>query len=54
MAPSPRVDIAALGPQVGTPVPAFSLPDQRGELRTLASIAGPKGTMLVLSRSADW
>jgi len=48
------VDVSALGPQAGTAVPAFSAPDQDGRVRTLASIMGPKGAMLVFSRSADW
>jgi hypothetical protein len=43
-----------VGPRVGQPVPVFSLPDQRGELRALESLRGPGGTMLVFFRSADW
>jgi hypothetical protein len=42
------------GPSVGDPVPAFSAPDQNGRTQTLASVAGPKGTMLVFFRSCDW
>ena len=56
-APSPtraKIDVSKLGPQVGERVPAFSLPDQTGRARTLDSIMGPKGTMLVFIRSADW
>jgi hypothetical protein len=53
-APSAPVDYAAIGPQVGQTVPAFSLPDQNGVLRTLASIGGPNGAMIVFFRSADW
>lgn len=52
--PPPEVDVQALGPQVGARVPDFSLPDQSGRIRTLASLMGPKGAMLVFSRSADW
>ena len=48
----PEVD--RFGPQVGDTVPGFTLTDQRGETQTLESIAGPGGTMLVFSRSADW
>ena len=48
------VDVSTLGPQVGQPVPDFSLPDQAGRVRNLQSIAGPRGTMLVFLRSADW
>ncbi|HVB37033.1 MAG TPA: hypothetical protein VND92_00780 [Vicinamibacterales bacterium] len=47
-------DVHTLGPQVGQTVPAFQLLDDRGRPHTLASAAGPKGTMLVFFRSADW
>jgi hypothetical protein len=49
-----RIDVSKLGPQVGERVPDFSLPDQTGRMRTLQSITGPKGAMLVFFRSADW
>ena len=42
------------GPAIGQPVPAFSLLDQQGRSQTLKSVSGPKGTMLVFFRSADW
>ena len=42
------------GPEVGRQVPSFSAPDQEGGTRTLQSIMGPKGAMLVFFRSADW
>jgi hypothetical protein len=45
---------AALGPEAGSPVPDFSAPDQSGQARTLKSVMGPKGAMLVFYRSADW
>ena len=48
------VDVTKLGPQVGEKVPDFSLPDQHGQTRTLASLMGPKGLVLVFNRSADW
>lgn len=48
------VDVNTLGPKVGQRAIDFSLPDQRGRTQSLASIAGPKGTMLVFFRSADW
>jgi len=48
------VDVARLGPQAGEVVPEFSLPDQNGAVRTLRSLLGPRGAMLVFSRSADW
>ncbi len=49
-----KIDVSKLGPQVGERVPDFSLKDQHGETRTLPSIMGPKGAMLVFVRSADW
>ncbi len=48
------IDIASLGPQVGELVPAFSLPDQNGQIQTLESILGPNGAILLFHRSADW
>jgi len=45
---------AELGPQVGEQLPSFSLQDQHGKARDLASLAGPNGLVLVLFRSADW
>jgi peroxiredoxin len=42
------------GPDVGKKIPSFEAQDQNGKTRTLASIAGPKGAMLVFFRSADW
>ncbi len=52
--PAMPLDVQKLGPQVGTRVPDFSLPDQHGQTRTLTSLMGPKGLMLVFYRSADW
>ena len=42
------------GPAVGTPVSTFSLLDQTGKSQTLKSLQGPKGLLLVFTRSADW
>ena len=47
-------DVQKIGPQVGERVPDFSLVDQNGTTRTLRSVAGKSGTMLVFFRSADW
>jgi peroxiredoxin len=47
-------DIRQLGPQVGARVPDFTLVDQAGQTRTLASLLRPNGLMLVFYRSADW
>lgn len=49
-----RIDISKLGPQVGERVPDFELVDQTGTKRTLQSIMGRRGAMLVFVRSADW
>lgn len=51
---TPQVDLATLGPQVGDKARDFSLTDQTGRAQTLQTVAGPKGTMLVFFRSADW
>ncbi len=48
------VDVTTLGPQVGQKAIGFQLPDQQGRPQSLASVAGPKGTMLVFFRSSDW
>jgi cytochrome oxidase Cu insertion factor (SCO1/SenC/PrrC family) len=53
--PQPTLpDVQKLGPQIGTRAPDFTLLDQKGQSRTLASLMGPKGLMLVFFRSADW
>lgn len=52
--PAPAVDTSKLGPQVGATVPPVSGVDQFGKTQSLASLSGPKGLMLVFSRSADW
>lgn len=48
------IDVQKLGPQVGAHVTDFNLKDQHGESRTLQSVMGPKGAILVFFRSADW
>ncbi len=42
------------GPAVGTRVPDFTLTDQDGRARSLASLMGKRGLMLYFVRSADW
>ena len=42
------------GPAVGSKVPDFALEDQNGRRLTLHDLIGPKGTLLVFTRSADW
>jgi hypothetical protein len=48
------VDTSKVGPQVGSVVPAFEGVDQFGKRRTLSSVYGSKGAMVVFFRSADW
>jgi hypothetical protein len=50
----PATDVTRLGPQVGQQVPDFTLADQTGTTRSLKSIIGRNGAMLVFVRSADW
>lgn len=53
--PAPAApDVEKLGPQVGSKALPFALPDQNSRTRTLDSLMGPKGLVLVFSRSADW
>jgi hypothetical protein len=42
------------GPEIGETVPDFSLGDQNGRRWALNDLMGPKGLLLVFSRSADW
>jgi len=42
------------GPAIGEHAPDFILSDQYGKLRSLQELMGPKGLLLVFSRSADW
>lgn len=49
-----KVDVSKLGPQVGQRIADFRLSDQNGKVWTRDALMGPKGLMLVLSRSADW
>lgn len=44
----------ATGPDPGSRVPDFTLPDQNGSTRSLKDLAGPGGLFLVFHRSADW
>jgi hypothetical protein len=44
----------AIGLAVGQKAPAFFAPDQFGREQTLDTLKGPKGTVLLFFRSADW
>ena len=46
--------LTSIGLPVGQKAPAFSLPDQFGHEQTLDSLKGPRGTVLLFFRSADW
>lgn len=52
--PSQKIDVSRLGLQVGQVAPDFRLQDAQGKVWTRDSIMGPKGAMLVFSRSVDW
>jgi sulfoxide reductase heme-binding subunit YedZ len=47
-------DGATTGLNVGQKIPDFRLADQSGALRTFRDLTGPKGLLLVFTRSADW
>ncbi len=51
---APMVDVETVGPKVGDELPEFSLPDQGGHVRSLKSLLGPNGAVIVFFRSADW
>lgn len=51
---SQKIDVGRLGPQRGELVPDFRLQDADGKVWTRESIMGPKGAMVVFSRSLDW
>ena len=48
------LDRQTLGQKLGERLVDFSLPDQQGVTRSLRSLVGPKGVVLVFFRSADW
>jgi peroxiredoxin len=48
------VDVETLGPKVGASLPDFSLRDQDGMVRSLKSLLGANGAVIVFFRSADW
>jgi len=48
------IELMSIGLAVGQRAPAFSLRDQFGQVPTLDSLKGRKGTVLLFFRSADW
>jgi len=45
---------SSIGLSVGQKAPDFSARDQFGKQQTLETLKGPKGTVLLFFRSADW
>jgi hypothetical protein len=52
--PASTIDVETVGPKVGEALPGFSLRDQGGQARSLESLLGPNGAVIVFFRSADW
>jgi hypothetical protein len=52
--PASSVDVETVGPRVGDALPEFNLHDQGGRVRSLKSLLGPNGAVIVFFRSADW
>jgi hypothetical protein len=52
--PSAAAISAPIGLEVGEKAPAFSAPDQFGHQQSNETLKGPKGTILLFFRSADW
>jgi hypothetical protein len=46
--------LTSIGLEIGQKAPKFSASDQFGHLQTLDTVKGPKGTVLLFFRSADW
>ncbi len=42
------------GPEVGARIPGFEAKDHTGKTQTFESLRGPKGLLLLFTRSADW
>ena len=52
--PAATIDVERVGPHVGDGLPGFRLRDQGGRERSLKSLLGPNGAVIVFFRSADW
>jgi hypothetical protein len=48
------IELMSIGLGIGQKAPAFSARDQFGHVQTLDTLRGPKGTVLLFFRSADW
>ena len=49
-----QLESLSIGLAVSQKAPAFSLPDQFGNIQTLDTLKGKNGTVLLFFRSADW
>ena len=49
-----QLESLSIGLAVGQKAPAFTLPDQFGNIQTLDTLKGKNGTVLLFFRSADW
>jgi cytochrome oxidase Cu insertion factor (SCO1/SenC/PrrC family) len=50
----PERTVPEIGIAVGQQMPHFVAPDQSGKEISSDTLKGPKGTMLLFFRSADW
>jgi hypothetical protein len=48
------IELMSIGLAVGQKAPSFSIHDQFGQVQTLETLKGTKGTVLLFFRSADW
>jgi len=48
------IEVMSIGLAVSQKAPAFSARDQFGRTQTLDTLKGPRGTVLLFFRSADW
>lgn len=49
-----RGSASSVGLEIGQQAPAFALPDQFGHEHSNETLKGPKGTVILFFRSADW
>lgn len=49
-----RAQTHSAGPAVGATLPSISAPDETGATRTLVSLGGENGLVLLVTRAADW
>ena len=49
-----QATVPSIGLEIGQRAPAFEATDQSGRTQTNETLKGPKGTVLLFFRSADW